>query len=140
MWTTLLVAMDERCATARQNMERLTKTLHLGIRHAGTWEYCGKQIHVSDKAFRVTCPKGLRALEELPIQRGRPPPESPLTPAEVSQYRSIVGSLIYLSTWVRWDLACSTSICARRTLKATAANANTLNKVVALAVNRSDLG
>ena len=63
-----------------------------------------------------------------------------MSQAEISQYRSIVGSLIYLYTWARWDLACSTSICAQRTLKAIVADARALNKAAAVAIIRPDLG
>ena len=66
--------------------------------------------------------------------------ESPLTAQEIAQYRSVLGSLQYIATWVRWDIACAVSMCAQRTTKATVADAKALNEVVRLAVDRPDLG
>ena len=63
-----------------------------------------------------------------------------LSAAELSEYRSTLGSLMYLCTWVRWDLACATSLCAQRTSQATYGDARALNKVVDAALLRSDLG
>ena len=53
----LLVAMDERCSTAQAIMSRLVTALHLGKRDAATWEYCGKQIHVTGTSFGSLVPR-----------------------------------------------------------------------------------
>ena len=48
----LLVAIDSRCKPAADIIEKLKKQLHLGTRHAESWEYCGKTIHVTKQITR----------------------------------------------------------------------------------------
>ena len=117
----------------------MIKELHLDRRDSNTWEYCGKRIQVSPSWFWISCPKGLKSLDTVSIPKGSPP-DRRLTAEELQSYRSVLGVLLYLATWVRWDSLVAASLCSQRTTKATVADARALNKISRQTASRPDLG
>ena len=79
------------------------------------------------------------AIEKSTIEPARKAnQESDLTEDERTTYRSIVGQLLYVSTWTRPDIAAQVSLAAQMTTRAKVQDLIALNKVVQDAKDRAD--
>ena len=67
----LLLACHDQCRWLEGHLSDLQKLLHLERRDSNCFDYCGKQITVSTDAYRVGCPKAMKAVEPIPIPKGR---------------------------------------------------------------------
>ena len=135
----LLIAHKLGDKSLEEHFSRLETMFHLDRRDGDIWEYCGKQIEVTPGSYRVSCPKCIKALEDIQLSRDRlRTPLSPLTPQELHAYRSLLGTLNFAVTWVRGDLQVDASVAAQRTTKAQVRDAIMLNKVAQRARDTSD--
>ena len=66
--------------------------------------------------------------------------ESPLTNAEITGFRCVVGQLLWFGQQPRPDLCVGVSLAAQRLSKATLSDVKTLNKLVEQAKNTAEMG
>ena len=66
--------------------------------------------------------------------------ESPLTSAEITGYRSVLGQLLWLGQQSRPDLCVGVSLAAQKTSKATLSDVKALNKLVEQAKSTAEMG
>ena len=119
--------------TIRRRIDRLSEKLRM-LAKTFPFEYCGELIHVSASQIRVTQSRAALAIEPIVLDESRSKQaESPVTDAERSSYRSVVGQLMWLSGQTRPDLGFVTSAAAQRTMKATVSDIKSLNRAVELA-------
>jgi hypothetical protein len=114
-------------------MGALTQKLRL-LRQELDFVYCGRHIQISDEYIRVDQAKSASAVDSIQLAEGRTrQPEAPLDESEVSQYRSVLGQILWLAQQSRLDLCVGVSLLARRTTKATVEDAQALNRLAKLA-------
>ena len=90
--------------------------------------YCARHIQISEQFIRVDQAKSSVAVDSVQLADGRTrQPDSLLDGSETSQYRSVLGQVLWLAQQSRLDLCVGVSLLARRTTKATVEDAQTLN-------------
>ena len=90
--------------------------------------------------IKVTQTRSTMSLECMSIDLAGRTLESPLTNAEITGYRSVLGQLLWLGQQSRPDLCVGVSLAAQRLSKATFSDVKTLNKLVERAKNTAKMG
>ena len=89
---------------------------------------------------KVTQTRSTMSLECMSIDVAGRTLESPLTNAEITGYRSVLGQLLWLGQQSRPDLCVGVSLAAQRLSKATLSDVKTLNKLVEQAKSTAEMG
>ena len=98
-------------------------------------DHCRDGNHI-----KVTQTRSTMSLECMSIDWARRTLESPLTNAEITGYRSVLGQLLWLGQQSRPDLCVGVSLAAQRMSKATLSDVKTLNKLVEQAKSTAEMG
>ena len=102
--------------------------------------YCGRTICRDGNHIKVTQTKSTMSLECMNIDLAGRTLESPLTNADFTGYRSVLGQLLWLGQQSRPDLCVGVSLAAQRLSKATPSDVKTLNKHVEQAKSTAEMG
>ena len=114
----LLVAMDTACAHATETLQKLRAALYLKGGTGQTFEYLARTITITDEKITVSQAKSAASLEPVFIAKERrSKPDSPLTPQEKTEFRSLNGSLSWLAQQTRPDIAVAVNRSAQRVEK-----------------------
>ena len=85
-----------------------------------SFEYLAHMITITDDKITVSQDKSTASLDPVPIPKERRcKPDSPLTPEEKTEFRSLNGSLSWLAQQTRPDIAVAVNRSAQRVEKAT---------------------
>ena len=106
-------------------MKQLVHELGCETTVAGLVVYCRDGNHI-----KVTQTRSTMSLECLNIELAGRTLESPLTNAEITGYRSVLGQLLWLGQQSRPDLCVGVFLAAQRLSMATLSDVKTLNKLV----------
>ena len=120
----------------RVTIETLLSKFVVGSSEEGNFRYCGKRVSVSQKkdgAIRINVDDNTRKLSMIKIEAGRKMTDA-VDPLELSQLRSVVGSLSWIARQGRPDLLYRTSRLQSLTKAATVATLKESNKTVELAL------
>ena len=90
--------------------------------------------------IKVTQTRSTMSLECMSIDLAGRTLESPLTNAEITGYRSVLGHLLWLGQQSWPDLCGGESLAAQRLSKATLSDVKTLNKLVEQAKGTAEMG
>ena len=124
-----LAAQNEASKHVKTVLGALTQKLRL-LKQELDFVYCGRHIQISEQFIRVDQAKSSVAVDSIQLADGRTRrPDSPLDESETSQYRSVLGQILWLAQQSRLDLCVGVSLLARRTTKATVEDAQTLNRL-----------
>jgi hypothetical protein len=103
------------------------------------FRYCGKEITQDDDfTIHVATKNNTEKIEQINIPQNRK--AGPATEGEISQLRSVVGSLAWVARESRPDIAYRTSRLQSRCAKATVADLRECNKVVEYVISTSSVG
>ena len=120
-------------------LQHLEHELHLK-QQSGLLVYCGRTICRDGYHIKVTQTRSTVSLECMSIELAGRTLESPLTIAEITGYRSVLGQLLWLGQQSRPDLCVGVSLAAQRLSKATLSDVKTLNKLVEQAKSTAEMG
>ena len=120
-------------------LQHLVHKLHLK-QQSGLVVYCGRTICRDGNHIKVTQTRSTMSLECMSIDLAERTLESPLTNAEITGYRSVLGQLLWLGQQSRPDLCVGVSLAAQRPSKATLSDVKTLNKLVEQAKSTAEMG
>ena len=128
----LLIARQTDCPVLDTIIAKLTKVLHLRKSEGDVLTYLGRRIEFRRDEIRVTQVEATETLEPIVLTAARRClPDSPLTAEELSDYRSLEGSIQWLTQQTRPDFAVHASKGAQCMAKATIRDALTLNRYAA---------
>ena len=124
-----LFAFKKTSKKYKHVLQHLVRELHLK-QQSGLVVYCGRTICIDGNHIKVTQTRSTMSLECMSIDLAGRTLESPLTNAEITGYRSVLGQLLWLGQQSRPDLCVGVSLAAQRLSKATLSDVKTLNKLV----------
>ena len=120
--------------TGRVTIENLLSKFVVGSSEEGNFRYCGKRINQEkDSSIKIDVDDNTRKLSMIKIEVGRKLTDA-VNPLELSQLRSVVGSLSWIARQGRPDLLYRTSRLQSLTKAATVATLKEANKTVELAL------
>ncbi len=127
----IFAAGDENEAKDTDSMHTLEVRLHIKTAKP-PFRYCGKGVSEDeDGTVRISMKETAEALEEVTVPAPRrKETTSPLTIEEKSEYRSVNGSIGWLSRQLRGDLSFGYSILAQKVNDACVSDLLDLNRVV----------
>ena len=134
-----LSAFKKASKKYKDALQHLVHELHLK-QQSGLVVYCGRTICRDGNHIKVTQTRSTMSLECMSIDLAGRTLESPLTNAEITGYRSVLGQLLWLGQQSRPDLCVGVSLAAQRLSKATLSDVKTLNKLVEQAKNTAEMG
>ena len=126
-----LSAFKKASKKYKDALQHLVHELHLK-QQSDLVVYCGRTICRDGNHIKVTQTRSTMSL-------GRTL-ESPLTNAEITGYRSVLGQPLWLGQQSRPDLCVGVSLAAQRLSKATLSDVKTLNKLVEQAKGTAEMG
>ena len=126
---------DDGSAEMEELIEQIRVFLHMTTADRGKFTYRGIHVRVTDTRYEIGQPIAAQAIDQL-LAPGDP--ERQLTSEEQTEYRGLVGRLMWLQTQARPDLAVGTSLAARQGVGALVKHARELNRVARQAVEGSD--
>ena len=116
----------------KQAVEKLLSKFDIGTQESQNFRYCGKSFDEVDSVIRINVSDNTRRIHPIRIQDGRPNHDE-LTPSDVTQLRSVVGSLSWIARQGRPDLLYVVSRLQSEVKGATVQTLRDANKAVALA-------
>ena len=116
----------------KQAVEKLLSKFDIGTQESQNFRYCGKSFDEVDSVIRINVSDNTRRIHPIRIQDGRPNSDE-LTPSDVTQLRSVVGSLSWIARQGRPDLLYVVSRLQSEVKGATVQTLRDANKAVALA-------
>ena len=120
--------------------QRVLDSFDMGKIEKAPFRYCGKEVEQdSDGTIRVTCRNNTEKVEPIRIAAGRKPGDA-CTEGEISQLRSVVGSLAWIARECRPDIAYRTSRLQSRCAKAMIHDLRECNRVVDYLLETSGQG
>ena len=137
----LLIARQADCPVHDTIIAKLTKDLHLRKPEGDVLTYLGRRIELKKDEIRITQVEAAETLEPIVLTAARRClPDSPLTAEELSDYRSLGGSIQWLTQQTRPDFTVHASKGAQCMAKATIRDALTLNRYAADIKSTKDRG
>ncbi len=122
-------------------MEKVQKKFNFRLTSSEEFKFCGRIIEQSDKGIKVTCPSVLDRVKAIYVEPQRRKERSePATPAEISQLRSVVGSLSWLSRVCRPDIGFGVNQLQAVQQKAKVDDLLTANKLLNYAMETKEKG
>ena len=131
-----LSAFKKASKKYKDALQHLVHKLHLK-QQSGLVVCCGRTICKDGNQIKVT---RSMSLECMSIDLAGRTLESPLTNAEITGCRSVLGQLLWLGQQSRPDLCVGVSLAAQRPSKATLSDVKTLNKLVEQAQSAAEMG
>ena len=120
-------------------MAKLEKVLHLK-RKSLPFTYCGLDFsQLPDGSLFLSQKSKAEELDTIELARGTDDSKE-LEPSQRSEYRTVIGQLLWLALKTRPDLGSATSILAQRTMKSKASDARELNRISRYARSTADEG
>lgn len=122
-------------------MEKVQKKFNFRLTSSEEFKFCGRIIEQSDKGIKVTCPSVLDRVKAIYVEpQRRKARAEPATPAEISQLRSVVGSLSWLSRVCRPDIGFGVNQLQAVQQKAKVDDLLTANRLLSYAMETKDKG
>ena len=113
----------------KEYMDRLLSRFDVGTQETGSFRYCGKQFNTTPEGITIDVDDNSRKVKPVRIDQGRPNTDL-LTPGEISQLRSVVGSLSWIARQGRPDILYLVSKLQSEIKGATVQTARDANKCV----------
>ena len=122
-------------------MEKVQEKFNFRLTSSEEFKFCGRIIEQSDKGIKVTCPSVLDRVKAIYVEpQRRKARAEPATPAEISQLRSVVGSLSWLSRVCRPDIGFGVNQLQAVQQKAKVDDLLTANRLLSYAMETKDKG
>ena len=119
----------------KEAMDRLLSKFEVGSTETGCFRYCGKQFTQGpDYSITIDVIDNTRRINRIPIGVDRKQNDK-LTKGELTQLRSVIGSLAWIARQARPDLAYKVSYLHTSVKSATVTTLKECNKTVDLAKN-----
>lgn len=115
----------------KRYMDELLSRFDVGTQETGTFRYCGKQVTTSPTGITIDVRDNSRKIKPIKLDPDRQNID-PLKPHEVSQLRSVVGSLSWIARQARPDILFMVSRLQSEVKGATVQTAKEANRVVDL--------
>ena len=139
MSTTFCLRSRKPPRNTRMLCNILCTSFHLK-QQSGLVVYCGRTICRDGNHIKVTQTRSTMSLECMNIDLAGRTLESPLTNAEITGYRSVLGQLLWLGQQSRPDLCVGVSLATQSLSKATLSDVKTQNKLVEQAKSTAEMG
>ena len=119
-------------------MQRLLDRCKIGRVETDKFRFCGREYtqHI-DGTIEINCRDSTRAIRPIDIRKDEKG-TTPVSPAQRTTLRSVIGSLAWVARATRPDLAYRVNALQQRVTTATVETLREANRVVALALNDAD--